>query len=200
MFEGSNSANHLCDLNGWNKRDLRIHALLGLKYRQLEVVEPARTQIIGSRSTLEGSRLLIVWLMIKFDQIWNFIFKDVKERWSMMEEHQIIKESLNNNNTITTALSYINWKHEKNKQQRITNQDDDNIISFKGKMFRLEDFKRIAKLATLFEILPDTVKIIISFARTSLTSTHVHIIQRVIAQDYWLEKNEWCWFQELFTL
>ncbi|EGG23580.1 hypothetical protein DFA_05713 [Cavenderia fasciculata] len=302
MFEGSNSANHLCDLNGWNKRDLKIHALhLGLKYRQLEVVEPALKSLDHDQQ-LAGSRLLVhtilentavssnanvhnesfttellhigmnfIGLIIKdrasklddqknqggistfnwtetlttpllpatavnasstpntnillsilspsqqptllalqdensknspihdllhfttileafrmfqwqqqvdksqdnlyqqqyqqqqqqqtvqlYDsvndqitdlEIGNLFFKDVKDRWSKMEELQIIKESLNNN-TITTALSFINWKREKNKQQEITNNqqddEDDDIISLKGKMFTLEDFKRIA--------------------------------------------------------
>ncbi|GAM17396.1 hypothetical protein SAMD00019534_005710 [Acytostelium subglobosum LB1] len=59
MYEGSASANYLCALNNWNKRDLKIHALqLGLKYRQLDVVEPA-LKSLDLDQQLIGSRLLV---------------------------------------------------------------------------------------------------------------------------------------------
>ncbi|KYR02434.1 hypothetical protein DLAC_01274 [Tieghemostelium lacteum] len=63
MFEGSVSANHLCALNNWNKRDLKIHALhLGLKYRQLDVVEPA-LKSLDLDQQLIGSQLLVTTIL-----------------------------------------------------------------------------------------------------------------------------------------
>ena len=59
MVEGTQVADRLCVLNSWDTKTLHIHALvLGLRYRQPDVVESALQSLVSSQRA-EGCRLLL---------------------------------------------------------------------------------------------------------------------------------------------
>eukprot|EP01114_Cavostelium_apophysatum_P016147 TRINITY_DN4541_c0_g1_i2.p1 TRINITY_DN4541_c0_g1~~TRINITY_DN4541_c0_g1_i2.p1 ORF type:complete len:2374 (-),score=676.40 TRINITY_DN4541_c0_g1_i2:45-7166(-) len=62
MLESSTLADNLCELNGWDRRSLRFHALeLGLRYRQLDVIEPA-LQNLDPDQQYTGAELLLEYV------------------------------------------------------------------------------------------------------------------------------------------
>ncbi|KAF2072543.1 hypothetical protein CYY_006140 [Polysphondylium violaceum] len=124
MFEGSESANHVCTLNKWNKRDLKLHALhLGLKYRQLDVVEPA-LKSLDLDQQLPGSKLLVNTILEHSANAananvhnetftnellhitMNFIGLIIKNRASQVHQNLLLINSTGNNEQ---EMNNINW-------------------------------------------------------------------------------------------
>eukprot|EP00727_Mastigamoeba_balamuthi_P007965 m51a1_g379 hypothetical protein (2180) ;mRNA; r:653024-661212 len=58
-FERAGAADALCEINMWDRRALRVHALeYGLRYKQLDVIEPALNSLEGAQQ-LDGVRLVV---------------------------------------------------------------------------------------------------------------------------------------------
>jgi hypothetical protein len=62
MFESSTIADNLCALNDWDRKTLRLHALeLGLRFRQIDVIEPALHHLDRDQQAI-GSQLLTEYI------------------------------------------------------------------------------------------------------------------------------------------